>query len=50
MISGYIGSSEAFDEAICEFAVDYADQVQEDYKRFSRAAREGRIQFIAENP
>jgi uncharacterized protein (DUF2252 family) len=50
MISGYVGSSEAFDEAICEFAIDYADQVQEDYKRFSRAAREGRIPVTVETP
>jgi uncharacterized protein (DUF2252 family) len=50
MISGYIGSSEAFDEAICEFAVDYADQVQEDYKRFARAVREGRVKATAELP
>ncbi|MFO1061178.1 MAG: DUF2252 domain-containing protein [Dongiaceae bacterium] len=50
MISGYVGSSEAFDEALCEFAVDYADQVQEDYKRFSRAARDGRIPVTVETP
>jgi hypothetical protein len=28
MISGYMGSSEVFDNAICEFAVDYADQAE----------------------
>jgi uncharacterized protein (DUF2252 family) len=50
MISGYIGSSEAFDEAMCEFAIDYADQVQEDYKSFVRAAREGRIKATVETP
>jgi uncharacterized protein (DUF2252 family) len=50
MISGYIGSSETFDEAICEFGIDYADQVQEDYKKFARAAREGVIKVTAETP
>ncbi len=27
MISGYMESSAAFDNAVCEFAVDYADQI-----------------------
>jgi hypothetical protein len=30
MIAGYIGSSEIFDDAVCEFAVEYADQTQRD--------------------
>ena len=50
MISGYIGSSEAFDEAICEFAIDYADQVNEDYKKFANAVREGRVKATVEQP
>jgi uncharacterized protein (DUF2252 family) len=48
MISGYIGSSETFDEAVCEFAVDYADQNEQDYKVFVRAVREERIKAIVE--
>ena len=43
MISGYIGSSVEFDEAICEFAVDYADQNEHDYARFVGLIREGKI-------
>ena len=44
MISGYMGSSEIFDEAIGEFAVEYADQNESDYKRFVNAIREGKIE------
>ncbi len=43
MISGYMGSSETFDDAICEFAVEYADQTQRDYRAFVRAVRDGRV-------
>jgi hypothetical protein len=50
MISGYLGSSEVFDEAICEFAVDYADQAAEDYKAFVKAVREERVKAVVEAP
>ena len=48
MISGYMGSSEIFDEAIGEFAVEYADQNESDYKRFVNAIREGKIEVTAD--
>src|SRR5271166_3219173 len=44
MISGYMGSSATFDDAICEFAVEYADQAQRDYRAFVKAVREGRLE------
>ena len=45
MISGYMGSSAGFDDAICEFAVEYADQQpQRDYRAFVRAVRQGRVE------
>jgi len=47
-ISGYMGSSASFDDAICEFAVDYADQNRRDYRVFVRAVREGGIKAIIE--
>lgn len=47
-ISGYLGSSSTFDDAICEFAVDYTDQNQRDYRAFVRAVREGRLKAIIE--
>jgi hypothetical protein len=43
MISGYIGSSGIFDNAICDVAVDYADQTISDHKAFAKAIRDGRI-------
>jgi hypothetical protein len=45
-ISGYMGASSAFDDAISEFAVEYADQNECDYRAFMRAIREGRLQAI----
>jgi len=48
-IAGYIGSSEAFDDAICEFAVEYSDQNERDYRLFVKAVREGRIKAIVES-
>jgi hypothetical protein len=48
MISGYMGSREVFDDAICDFSVAYADQAERDYKAFVTAVREGRIKAIVE--
>lgn len=48
-IAGYMGSNSSFDDAICEFAVEYADQNQHDYRAFIKAVREGRIEVITEN-
>jgi uncharacterized protein (DUF2252 family) len=48
IISGYMGSGRSFDDAVCEFAVDYADQTIGDHKAFAKAIREGRIQAIVE--
>ena len=33
-LDGYIGTSDRFVEAIADFAVDYADQTEQDYKTF----------------
>ena len=32
-IAGYLGSNATFDDAVCEFAVEYADQNLRDYRR-----------------
>ena len=48
LIAGYMGSSAAFDDAICEFAVEYADQNQRDYRAFIKAVREGRLEAVVE--
>lgn len=47
-IAGYMGANPVFDDAICEFAVEYADQNQRDYRAFIKAVREGRLQVVAD--
>jgi uncharacterized protein (DUF2252 family) len=42
-MSGYLGSSPVFDEAIADFAMSYADQNDRDYSELSRAAKSGRV-------
>ena len=42
-IAGYLGASDAFDQAITEFARSYADQNERDYDALRGAAASGRI-------
>jgi uncharacterized protein (DUF2252 family) len=42
-ISGYLGSSPRFDEAVARFAVTYAEQNERDHKALLKAIRDGRI-------
>jgi len=44
MIAGYCGNSDALDEAIGQFALQYADQTDRDYAALDKARRSGRIQ------
>jgi hypothetical protein len=44
MIAGYLGKSDAFDEAIGDYAVAYANQAERDYATFALAVRSGRLQ------
>jgi len=48
-MSGYMGSGRTFDEAIGEFAVEYADQTAADYRQFLRAIRRKRIKAAVES-
>jgi hypothetical protein len=48
LIAGYMGSSSTFDDAITEFAVEYADQNERDYRAFIKAVREGRLKVASE--
>lgn len=43
MISGYLGTSDVFDQAIAVFAEAYADQTERDYKALVTAIKSGRI-------
>jgi len=42
-IAAYLGRGDAFDRAIAEFSVAYADQNERDYKAFAKAVRSGRL-------
>jgi uncharacterized protein (DUF2252 family) len=42
-ITGYLGNGSAFDEAVADYAVAYADEVEKDYDRFKSAIRSGRF-------
>jgi uncharacterized protein (DUF2252 family) len=42
-IAGYLGTTAVFDEAIADYALAYADQVEKDYESFRAAARAGRF-------
>jgi uncharacterized protein (DUF2252 family) len=42
-ISGYLGTSSKFDEAIAAYALAYADQVEKDYESFRRGIHSGRF-------
>ena len=48
-IAGYMGSNTTFDDAVCEFAVEYADQNLRDYRAFVKGIREGRIAVASED-
>ena len=48
MISGYLGKSDAFERAIADFALTYADQTERDHKALVAAVKSGRLKAIEE--
>jgi uncharacterized protein (DUF2252 family) len=48
MLSGYLGKSDAFDQAIAEFSVDYADQNEKDHAALERAIRTRKVKAVFE--
>ena len=44
LIAAYLGKGDTFDRAIADFAAVYADQVEQDYERFTKAVRDGKIE------
>ena len=42
-IAGYVGNGAAFDDAIAQYALAYADQVEKDYESFKAAIQTGRF-------
>jgi len=47
-LSGYLGSGDAFEDALVEFASHYADQSERDHALLRRAIRAGRIEALSE--
>jgi len=43
VLSGYIGDSEEFEDAMADFAIAYADQTERDHESLVAAVRSGRI-------
>ncbi len=48
LISGYLGKSDAFPQAIAAFALAYADQVERDHECLARAVRAGKLEADAD--
>jgi hypothetical protein len=44
VISGYLGRSESFDEAVADFASAYADESERDHEALVRAVRRGTLE------
>ena len=49
MISGYLGKSDVFDEAIADFSASYADQCEQDHDTLVQAVRAGRLKVFVES-
>ena len=47
-ISGYMGKGEAFEDAIADFSVAYADQAERDHDKLVKAVRSGRLEVFME--
>lgn len=43
LISGYLGKSDPFDQAVTEFAIAYGQQIQQDYQMLVEAKKAGQI-------
>ena len=48
MLSGYMGKSDAFDQAIAAFSKAYADQNEKDHAALDRAVRKGTVKAVFE--
>jgi uncharacterized protein (DUF2252 family) len=48
-ISGYLGKTDAFDQAIGRFALAYADQTERDHKALRAGVKSGRIKALVED-
>ncbi|WP_249935053.1 DUF2252 family protein [Azotobacter chroococcum] len=47
-MTGYLGKGDAFDEALGDFALAYADQTQKDHVALVEAVNSGRLEALVE--
>ena len=47
-LSGYMGKSDRFDEAIAAFSMAYADQNEKDHAALANAVRTGKVKAVFE--
>jgi NAD(P)H-dependent flavin oxidoreductase YrpB (nitropropane dioxygenase family) len=48
IISGYLGKSDKFDQAIADFATSYADQCEQDHSVLMEAVHSGKLEVFIE--
>ncbi|MCE9527820.1 MAG: DUF2252 domain-containing protein, partial [Planctomycetales bacterium] len=48
LISGYLGRSDKFDQAIADFSFAYADQTEKDHEVLRNAVQEGKLEAFME--
>jgi hypothetical protein len=48
LLSGYMGKSDAFDQAIAAFSMTYADQNEKDHAALARAVKGGKVKAVFE--
>jgi len=49
LLSGYMGRSDIFDQAIADFSFAYAGQNEKDHTAFKKAIESGRIEAVYED-
>ena len=47
-ISGYLGKSDAFDKAVADFSIAYADQAERDHETLMKAVRADKLEVFIE--
>ncbi|MDD1016918.1 DUF2252 family protein, partial [Pseudomonas rubra] len=47
-IAGYLGKGDAFDEALGDFALRYADQTEHDHEQLLKAVNSGQVKVLTE--
>jgi len=49
LLSGYMGKSDAFEDAMSEWGVAYADQAERDHAELQKAVRSSRLEAVVES-